>query len=50
MTKEDELAGVRALEHLVDTVILLESENNEQLRSLVATKTDMVLQERWDFS
>lgn len=38
MTKEDELAGVRALEHLVDTVILLESENNEQLRSLVATK------------
>lgn len=38
MTKEDELAGVRALEHLVDTVVLLESENHEQLRSLVATK------------
>lgn len=38
MTKEDELAGVRALEHLVDTVLLLESDSNEQLRSLVSTK------------
>lgn len=38
MTKEDELAGLRALEHLVDTVLFIESENGEELRSLLATK------------
>ncbi len=38
MTKEDELAGVRALEHLVDTVLLIETEDNEELRILVSTK------------
>ncbi|WP_039856955.1 DNA repair protein RadA [Peptoniphilus sp. oral taxon 386] len=38
MTKEDELAGVRALEHLVDTVLLIENESNEELRGLLATK------------
>lgn len=38
MTKEDELAGVRALEHLVDTVLILENESNEQLRYLLASK------------
>lgn len=38
MTKEDELAGVRALEHLVDTVLIIENENNEELRSLLTTK------------
>lgn len=38
MTKEDELAGVRTLEHLVDTVLLIEVEDNEELRILTATK------------
>lgn len=38
MTKDDELAGVRALEHLVDTVLIIEGESQEELRSLMATK------------
>ncbi len=38
MTKEDELAGVRSLEHLVDTVLLIELEDNEELRVLSAGK------------
>jgi len=38
MTKEDELAGLRALEHLVDTVLYIESESSDELRSLLATK------------
>ena len=38
MTKEDELAGVRALEHLVDVVLLIEGESGEELRTLLATK------------
>ncbi|MBC8588033.1 DNA repair protein RadA [Paratissierella segnis] len=38
MTKEDEIAGVRALEHLVDTVLLIEGESGEELRSLLTTK------------
>lgn len=38
MTKEDEIAGVRALEHLVDTVLVIEGESGEELRSLIATK------------
>lgn len=38
MTKEDEIAGVRALEHLVDTVLIIEGESGEELRSLLATK------------
>ncbi|NMB95962.1 MAG: DNA repair protein RadA [Clostridiaceae bacterium] len=38
MTKDDELAGLRALEHLVDTVLYIESESNDELRSLLATK------------
>lgn len=38
MTKEDELAGVRALEHLVDTVLVIEGESGEELRSLMSTK------------
>lgn len=38
MTKEDELAGLRALEHLVDAVLYIESENNDELRSLLSTK------------
>ncbi len=38
MTKEDELAGVRALEHLVDCVLMIEGESGEELRSLISTK------------
>lgn len=38
MTKEDELAGVRALEHLVDTVVVIDSEQGSQLRTLNTTK------------
>lgn len=38
MTKDDELAGVRSLEHLVDTVLVIEGESSEELRSLMATK------------
>lgn len=38
MTKDDELAGLRALEHLVDTVLYIESESSDELRSLLATK------------
>ncbi len=38
MTKADELAGVRTLEHLVDAVLVLDSEITEQLRVLYSTK------------
>ncbi len=38
MTKEDELAGLRALEHLVDAVLIIEGESGEELRSLLTTK------------
>lgn len=38
MTKADELAGVRTLEHLVDCVLVLDSEVSEQLRVLYSTK------------
>jgi DNA repair protein RadA/Sms len=38
MTKENELAGLRALEHLVDTVLVLDGENGEELKQLSATK------------
>lgn len=38
MTKEDELAGVRALEHLVDTVLIIEGEAGEELRTLLTSK------------
>ncbi|HLR20382.1 MAG TPA: DNA repair protein RadA [Tissierellaceae bacterium] len=38
MTKADELAGVRALEHLVDTVLIIEGESGEELRTLLASK------------
>ncbi|WP_028309177.1 DNA repair protein RadA [Desulfitibacter alkalitolerans] len=38
MTKEDELAGLRALEHLVDTVMLIEGESGEELKTLTSTK------------
>ncbi len=38
MTKDNELAGLRALEHLVDTVLILEGEGGEQLKQLYASK------------
>lgn len=38
LTKEDELAGVRALEHMVDTVLYMEADPSEELRTLAATK------------
>lgn len=38
MTKEDIIAGVRALEHLVDTVLIIEGESGEELRLLSTTK------------
>ena len=38
MNKNDEIAGLRALEHLVDTVLMLEGEGTGELRSLIATK------------
>lgn len=38
MTKADELAGLRALEHLVDTVLIIEADTDEELRGLVSSK------------
>lgn len=38
MTKDDEIAGVRALEHLVDAVLVIEGESGEELRGITATK------------
>ncbi|MHB8124550.1 MAG: DNA repair protein RadA [Desulfitobacteriaceae bacterium] len=38
MTKEDEIAGLRALEHLVDTVLMIDGESGEELRGLSCTK------------
>lgn len=38
MNKNDEIAGLRALEHLVDTVLVLEGEGLDELRGLIATK------------
>lgn len=38
MTKDDELMGTRKLEHLVDTVLYLDGDRKEQLRTLYTTK------------
>ncbi|MDO4594255.1 MAG: DNA repair protein RadA [Tissierellia bacterium] len=38
MTKSGELAGIRTLEHLVDTVLFLEGKSEEDLRFLSAAK------------
>lgn len=38
LTKADELAGLRTLEHLVDTVVMLEGEDDEDLRILRSSK------------
>ena len=38
MNKSDEMAGLRALEHLVDTVLFMEGENEEELRQIIVSK------------
>lgn len=38
MNKNDEIAGLRSLEHLVDTVLILEGAGDEELRSMIASK------------
>lgn len=38
MNKNEEMAGLRSLEHLVDTVLVIEGENEETLRELQSTK------------
>lgn len=38
MNKNDELAGLRALEHLVDTVLIMDGDSQDELRSIIATK------------
>lgn len=38
VTKDDELAGSRSLEHMVDTVLVLEGDSNDTFRILYATK------------
>lgn len=38
MTKANEMAGLRTLEHLVDTVLLLDGQSDEDLRVLTSTK------------
>ena len=37
MTKADELAGLRALEHLVDTVLIIEANSDEELRRFISS-------------
>lgn len=38
MTKDDEIAGLRALEHLVDAVLILNGENGEELKGAWCSK------------
>jgi len=38
MNKSDELAGLRSLEHLCDTVLIIDGKNEDELRSIMATK------------
>lgn len=38
MTKNDEIAGLRALEHLVDTVLMIEGDSDQELRTFLSTK------------
>ena len=38
MNKSEELAGLRALEHLVDTVLIIDGEDEEELRGLSVSK------------
>lgn len=50
MNKSDEIAGLRALEHLVDAVLVLEGEGADELRCLVATKNRFGSTAKWAFS
>jgi DNA repair protein RadA/Sms len=38
MNKNEEIAGLRSLEHLVDTVLIIEGESEDELRSLQSSK------------
>lgn len=38
MNKNEEMAGLRALEHLVDTVLVIEGDSDEELRELQTSK------------
>lgn len=38
LNKEDEIAGLRSLEHTVDTVLTIQAENSEELRTMLTTK------------
>ena len=38
MNKNEEMAGLRALEHLVDTVLIIEGDSDEELRELQSSK------------
>nr|WP_110114001.1 DNA repair protein RadA [Bacillus sp. CGMCC 1.16541] len=38
MNKNEEIAGLRALEHLVDAVLIIDGENGEELRGITASK------------
>ncbi len=38
MNKSEEIAGLRSLEHLVDTVLIIDGENEEELRALQSSK------------
>lgn len=38
MNKQEQLAGLRALEHLVDTVLIIEGETEEELRTVISSK------------
>ena len=38
MNKQEQLAGLRALEHLVDTVLIIDGESEEELRAVTSTK------------
>lgn len=38
MNKNEEMAGLRSLEHLVDAVLVIEGENEDELRELQTTK------------
>ena len=50
MTKADELAGLRALEHLVDTVLIIEADSDEELRGLVSSKNRFGSTPGWHYA
>ena len=44
------LQDLRALEHLVDTVLIIEDDNDEELRVLVSSKNRFGSTGKWIFS